>query len=109
MKKILLLCAAGMSTSLLVSKMKTASKETNVEVEIEASSVENFRENINKYDVFLLGPQVRFKQKELDNLAKEHGKRVEVIDMRDYGMMNGKKVLDKSCNQDARFSPPCSK
>ena len=39
MKKILLVCSAGMSTSLLVNKMKNAAKEMDVEVEIEALPV----------------------------------------------------------------------
>lgn len=96
MKKILLLCAAGMSTSLLVTKMKNSAKERGVEVEIEACSVENFLEKLPIYDVFLLGPQVRFKQDELNQIAKDHNKRVEVISMIDYGTMNGKKVLENA-------------
>ena len=39
MKKILLVCSAGMSTSLLVNKMKDAAKEFNVEVDINALPV----------------------------------------------------------------------
>ena len=34
MKKILLVCAAGMSTSLLVNRMKEAAEKKGVEVEI---------------------------------------------------------------------------
>lgn len=94
MKKILLLCAAGMSTSLLVNKMKKYAIETNIQVEIEASPVEKFLDNLHKYDVFLLGPQVRFKQNELNQIAREHNKKVEVINMMDYGMMKGDKVLE---------------
>ena len=36
MKKILLVCSAGMSTSLLVNKMKDAAKSSGEEVEINA-------------------------------------------------------------------------
>ncbi|MGL6065114.1 MAG: PTS sugar transporter subunit IIB [Fusobacteriaceae bacterium] len=94
MKKILLLCAAGMSTSLLVTKMKNYAKEKNIDVQIEASSVESFTENLPKYDIFLLGPQVRFKQEEFRLIAKEYNKKVEIINMVDYGTMNGQKVLE---------------
>ena len=56
MKKILLVCNAGMSTNIV-----------------------------------LLGPQIRY---ELENVKKLAGSvPVEAIDMRDYGMMNGEKVL----------------
>lgn len=98
MKKILLLCAAGMSTSLLVTKMKNSAKEKGIEVEIEACPVENFLEKLPIYDIFLLGPQVRFKQDELSKIAKNYNKRVEVINMADYGTMNGKKVLETALN-----------
>lgn len=94
MKKILLLCAAGMSTSLLVTKMRKSALDMGVDVEIEACSVETFQEKLEKYDVFLLGPQVRFKKDELNKLASAVNKKVEVINMVDYGTMNGKKVLE---------------
>ena len=50
MKKILLVCSAGMSTSLLVTKMKEAAKQMGEEIEIQAlpiaecSSVEKLAE-----------------------------------------------------------------
>ena len=43
-------------------------------------------------DVILLGPQVRYELKNVK--AKYPGKPVEIINMQDYGMMNGAKVLD---------------
>lgn len=93
-KKILLLCAAGMSTSLLVTKMLKAAEEKNIKVKIEACPVEQFNEKLNEFDIFLLGPQVRFKQADLNKLAADVGKKVEVINMMDYGTMNGVKVLE---------------
>ena len=36
MKKILLVCAAGMSTSLLVNRMKESAIEQGIEIDIEA-------------------------------------------------------------------------
>lgn len=93
-KRILLLCAGGMSTSILVTKMLKAAEEKNIKVKIEASSIEKFSEKMNEFDIFLLGPQVRFKQAELAKLAAEVGKKVEVINITDYGTMNGAKVLE---------------
>ena len=93
-KKILLLCAAGMSTSLLVTKMIRAADEKKINVKIEACPVEKFNEKLNEFDIFLLGPQVRFKQADLSDIAKEYNKKVEVINMLDYGTMNGAKVLE---------------
>ena len=91
MKKILLVCSAGMSTSLLVNKMKEAAKEFNVEVDINALPVAECSSKINEVDIVLLGPQVRF-QKSLEKLANCRIP-VEVIDMRSYGIMDGKTIL----------------
>ncbi len=94
MKKILLICAAGMSTSILVNKMREAAKVKGLEVEIEAVASELFTDNLGKYDVFLLGPQIRFKKDEFAKEAAAVGKVVDVINTMDYGMMKGDKVLE---------------
>ena len=91
MTKIILLCAAGMSTSALVRKMKDAAKAENYECEISAHSVSDAK-NYADADMILLGPQVRYRLEEVQGQLP--GNKVEVIDMKDYGMMNGKNVLD---------------
>ena len=89
---ILLVCAAGMSTSLLVNKMNEAAKAKGMDVEINAYPIGSIDKHASNPDVILLGPQVRY---ELNNVkGKYPDKPVAVIDMRDYGMMNGGKVLD---------------
>lgn len=98
MKKILLCCSAGMSTSLLVTKMRKVAEEKGIEVEIDAVALELFDENLSKYDVFLLGPQVKFKKTDFQKKADPFNKKVEVINMVDYGTMNGSKVLDFALN-----------
>ena len=94
MKNILLVCAAGMSTSLLVNKMKAAAKEKGIEINIDALPVSECSSVIDKVDIVLLGPQVRFQKPQVDALVKGRIP-VEVIDMRLYGTMNGKAILDK--------------
>jgi len=94
MKKILLLCSAGMSTSMMVKKMKESAAEKNIEAEILALGLDAFEENLEKYDVFLLGPQVRFKKNDFQKVAEQYGKTVEVINHMDYGLMKGEKVLE---------------
>ncbi|MBD1574100.1 PTS sugar transporter subunit IIB [Vibrio sp. S17_S38] len=94
MKKILLLCNAGMSTSMVVKKMQASAQAKGIEVEVQAYGAETFQEHLNSYDIFLLGPQIRFKQAEFQKIADTVGKRVEVIDMMDYGMLKGEKILD---------------
>lgn len=94
MKNVVLICSAGMSTSLLVKKMKEYALSKNIEVNINAypmSEISNWGETA---DVILLGPQVRYN---LDKTKKMFPQiPVDVIDMVDYGMINGEKVLMKA-------------
>ena len=94
MKKIMLVCAAGMSTSLLVTKMEAAAKEMGDEIEIFALPISDGEKKLNEVDCVLLGPQVRFQKKTIEKLIADAGLDLpcEVIDMKDYGMMNGKAV-----------------
>ena len=95
MKNILLVCAAGMSTSLLVNKMKAAAKDRGLEIEINALPVSECSSVIDKVDIVLLGPQVRFQKPQIEAMANGRIP-VEVIDMRFYGTMNGKGVLESA-------------
>ena len=91
--KVLLICAAGMSTSLLTNSMRKSAEPGDV---VEAVPVSDLESNIDSYDVILLGPQIRFKLKDVEKVAAEHGKPTDVIDMRAYGMMDGKTVIDQA-------------
>ncbi len=97
MNKILLVCCAGMSTSLLVTRMNDAAGKEGIDCKIWATSEKELPEEFAKEpaDVILVGPQIRYliKQirKEINNQVP-----VELIDMRTYGMMDGKKVLQQA-------------
>lgn len=93
MKKILLVCSAGMSTSLLVTKMQGAAKEKGIEIGIEALPVAECSTVVDSVDIVLLGPQVRFQKSQVEKLVNGRIP-VEVIDMRAYGTMNGKAILE---------------
>jgi PTS system cellobiose-specific IIB component len=49
---------------------------------------------VAKYQVVLLGPQVKYMLADLQSRAKPFGIPVEPIAMTDYGMQRGDKVLD---------------
>ena len=93
MKKILLVCAAGMSTSMLVKRMIDHATAISLEVNISALAIAEAKGKIKEVDVVLLGPQVRFQKPEIEAVAQ--GKMpVAVIEMKDYGTMNGQAVLE---------------
>lgn len=95
-RKIMLVCAAGMSTSLLVKKMEKAAQEIGEEVEIIALPLSDGEKIIDTVDCVLLGPQVRYAKTEVEKIISKTGKNIpfDVIEMKDYGMMDGKAVYE---------------
>lgn len=94
MIRIMLCCSAGMSTSLLVRKMVSAAAERGLPVEIEAYGVADFDNQFPRYQVVLLGPQVKYMLNGLAEKAAAKGIPVRAIETMDYGMQRGDKVLD---------------
>ena len=90
--KILLVCAAGMSTSLVAESMQDALSEAEKDWVISAEASEQFQDVVNEYDVVLLGPQVRFKKDEFQKIAGENIP-VAVINTMDYGRCRGDHIL----------------
>nr|CAB3503930.1 unnamed protein product [Digitaria exilis] len=77
MFKIMLCCSAGMSTSLL----------RGLPVKIDAYGVSEFDTQFPQY-------QVKYMLQTLSDKAATKGIPVQPIDMMDYGMQRGDKVLD---------------
>lgn len=90
-KRIYLFCSAGMSTSLLVSKMRAQAEKYEVPVEIEAFSETFAAEKGPEADVILLGPQIAYLLPDIQRLLP--GKTIEVIDSVLYGKVDGLGVL----------------
>ena len=92
MKKIVLLCAAGMSTTMLVKKMREAANAEGLECTITAYPQADAKEKASDADAILLGPQIRFAkpkvQEECPNVP------IDAIDMKIYGRMDGKGALE---------------
>ena len=98
MVTIRLFCAAGMSTSLLVNKMKESATKRGIEADIAAFPEGQMDKHLDSMDVALLGPQVAYTLSKAKKLCEPKGIPLEVIPMVDYGMMNGAKVLDLALN-----------
>lgn len=96
MKKILLACSAGMSTSLLVTKMEAHVKSLGEDVKIWAVGQDKAKKEMVDADVVLIGPQMSFLKGELQKEADQYGISVDVIDMMAYGMADGKKAYEQA-------------
>ena len=94
MVTIRLFCAAGMSTSLLVNKMKESATKRGIEADIAAFPEGQMDKHLDGVNVALLGPQVGYRLANAKEVCGAKGVPVDVIPMVDYGMMNGAKVLE---------------
>lgn len=93
MKRIILVCSAGMSTSILVEKMKTEAANRGLEVNIIAKANAGLESERGNWDCCLVGPQIRFAQAQVADALQIP---TEVIDMRTYGMGDGAAALDQA-------------
>lgn len=83
--KVRLVCAAGMSTSMLVKKLKDYAEQNGIDLDIDARPVGELKDGAG-LDAVLLGPQVSY---QLDNVKKKVGDvPVGIIPMIDYGRQN---------------------
>lgn len=63
--KILLVCAGGMSTSILMKKMEKYWASVNIPLEISAVGLADYQDSAVGCDVVLVGPQVSYRLKEI--------------------------------------------
>lgn len=95
---ILLCCSAGMSTSLLVSKMEKSAQDQGFDCKIWAVGSTEVHEQIQQaeVDVLLLGPQVRYLLSQLKTAGEKRGIPVDSINPMHYGLCNGEEVLKQA-------------
>lgn len=94
MKNIHLICNGGMSTSLIVNRMKEEAAKQGKEYYIEAFSLAHREDAMNNADVVMVGPQIRHAVKQLEGINSDIP--IEVINMRSYGMMDSKAILQQA-------------
>jgi cellobiose PTS system EIIB component len=96
--KVLMVCALGMSSSLLENKTKAAAAARGIPFELKAVSVQEVARwdpSIHWYDIVLIAPQVFYKRKAIQETAKRYGILVESIEPIVFGMVDGEKLLQQ--------------
>ncbi len=99
-KKIVLACAGGFSTSMLVERMREAAKQQGLDVTIEATAEGSLDKIIDSCDIVLLGPQVSYMEASLKEKFSDKPVKISTIASIDYGTMNGEKVLKEALSAD---------
>ena len=96
--KILLVCAMGMSSSLLESKVREAAKNAGVPMELNAITtpeISRWDFQAQYVDAVLVAPQVRYKRKSIAQAAAPFGIIVQDIDPVTFGMVEGEKLFQQ--------------
>jgi len=96
--RVLMVCAMGMSSSLIEIKTGAAAEKAGIPFELKAvDTAEIGRWNFadEPMDVVLVAPQVRFKKKSLEEAAGPYGSLVLNIDSVAYGMVDGEAIFNQ--------------
>jgi len=96
--KVVLVCAAGMSSSLLEEKIRQAAAASGQQMElkaVDATTMSLWNYEKNTMDMILVAPQVRFKKRGIIKQAEPYGVVVQDIDTIAYGMMDGEKIFEQ--------------
>ncbi|CUX72220.1 Lichenan-specific phosphotransferase enzyme IIB component [Clostridium sp. C105KSO15] len=92
--KILLVCNAGMSTGIMQLKLEEYAKEQGMDASIEAMPISEIEQNIEGVNAILLGPQVRFAEKDIIKMVN-NSIPVFSIEVQDFGLMRADNVWNK--------------
>lgn len=96
MIKIGMFCFAGMSTSVLVKKMKELADEKKLDCEINAYPETKVSELAQKLDIILIGPQIKYYRKRIEEICKTTNTKVMVISNVDFGRMDAENILNQA-------------
>ncbi|WP_300276066.1 PTS sugar transporter subunit IIB [Peptacetobacter sp.] len=88
--KILLVCGAGMSTSVLMGKVRKWAAANGEDIVIEATGQNNYESEWHKYDCILTGPQIAYKLNEIKETVSIPVAQVPAMD---YAMGNAANVV----------------
>ena len=88
--KLLLVCAGGMSTSILMKKMEAYWKENGEELEIKAVGLAEYQDICSGYDIVMVGPQVSYR---LNEIKENTGLPCAAIESFDYAVANCPNIM----------------
>lgn len=91
MKHLVLLCAVGMSSSILVNRMIRIAEKKQLEVMIHASGMGDLASFIDEAHLLLVSPQIHYMEEKIKQ--KYPGIPVVALSAKDYAEMDGEKVL----------------
>lgn len=91
--KILVVCNAGMSSSILVKKIKEYAASISEETDVKAVSSASVSNEAGQWDVCLVAPQIMYA---VEDVKKQLGVPTAAVDMRTYAIADGKAAYEQA-------------
>ncbi|NLC96378.1 MAG: PTS sugar transporter subunit IIB [Erysipelotrichaceae bacterium] len=88
--KILLVCAGGLSSSIVMKKVRKYGEENNEDITIDAIGTPAVEDSWRDYDVILAAPQVRNRMKYIKEVS---GIPVGAMSPQDYAIGNAENII----------------
>lgn len=94
--KILVCCAGGMSSSLLVSKMRDeVRKQGLTEIKIGSCPKDQITRYLDEADIILVAPQISFISEEIEKMNTQHHTQIMNISAENFGKMDATAILEE--------------
>ncbi len=93
MRKIILLCAGGMSTSILMTKMNNYAKQINYECTVKAYAKDRAADVAADADIIMIGPQIGYAMEEIQSNLPD--KKIILMNMSDYGFQRADVFIEQ--------------
>ncbi|WP_290138948.1 PTS sugar transporter subunit IIB [uncultured Dubosiella sp.] len=91
---IYLFCSGGFSTSLLAQNMKKEFQNQGYgDIDVQAFDYGSLEDVVDEADLVLLAPQIAWVKSDVEEEYPE--KKVMVMEMQDFGSMDGSKMVEK--------------
>ncbi|CVH74571.1 cellobiose phosphotransferase system IIB component [Clostridiales bacterium CHKCI006] len=97
MKKVLMLCASGITSNAFAVKMNESAQKRGIEMNATGGSVSTLDKLVGTFDVLLVGPQSKAF---LDKIKETVGDKAEVVllDIEDFNILKIDGLVDKAMN-----------
>lgn len=90
---VLLICSNGISSSLVVSRMRKYIEDNNIDMLVKADNEDNLPYIYKKYDVILIAPQLAHHHHTLVNEYLGSGKAIAMMPQKAYGIADGANLV----------------
>lgn len=96
--RLLMICGWGATSSILCQKINEAASKKGVSLTAKAVGIKDWTKHLPSADIILIEPQVSHLQKEIEQIASAHQKRVAPVDPVAFATMNGDQLLKQATN-----------